>query len=95
MKLKRGGSARVRIEMVEFIALPFSSSKKKLKIWSFHVVETAKKCTKRRDARAELLFSLLKLLFFDVAVAVAFVVSKGPSYPPCNPSRYAGYPRRA
>ena len=37
LELKRGGSARVQIEMVEFIALPFSSSKK-LKIWSFHVV---------------------------------------------------------
>ena len=92
LKLKRGGSAGVRIEMVEFIALPFSSSKK-LKIWSFHVVQTAKKCTKRRDARAVIF--LTKLLLFDVAVAVAFVVSKGPSYPPCNPSRYAGYPRRA
>ena len=31
------GRARVQIEMVEFIALPFASSKK-LKIWSFHVV---------------------------------------------------------
>ena len=37
LELKRGGSARVQTEMVEFIALPFSSSKK-LKIWSFHVV---------------------------------------------------------
>ena len=37
MELKRGGSARVQTEIVEFIALPFSSSKK-LKIWSFHVV---------------------------------------------------------
>ena len=38
LELKRGGSARVQTEMVEFIALPFSSSKKKNKIWSFHVV---------------------------------------------------------
>ena len=37
LELKRGGSVRVQTEMVEFIALPFSSSKK-LKIWSFHVV---------------------------------------------------------
>ena len=37
LELKRGGSARVQTEMVECIALPFSSSKK-LKIWSFHVV---------------------------------------------------------
>ena len=28
LELKRGGSARVQTEMVEFIALPFSSSKK-------------------------------------------------------------------
>ena len=37
LELKRGGHSRVQIEMVEFIALPFPSSKK-LKIWSFHVV---------------------------------------------------------
>ena len=36
--LKRGGRTRVQTEMVEFIALPFQSEKKKLKIWSFHVV---------------------------------------------------------
>ena len=36
LELKRGGSAQVQTEMVECIALPFSSSKK-LKIWSFHV----------------------------------------------------------
>ena len=32
---------------------------------------TEKKCTKRRDARTELLFCSLNLLFFDVPVAVA------------------------
>ena len=37
LELKRGGQARVRTEMIEFIALPFPSSKK-IKIWSFHVV---------------------------------------------------------
>ena len=35
LELKRGGRARVQTQRVEFIALPFPSSK--LKIWSFHV----------------------------------------------------------
>ena len=34
----------------------------------------AKKCTKKRDARAEFLFCSLNLLFFDVPVAVAVAV---------------------
>ena len=59
LKIKRGGRTLVLTEMVEFIALPLSSSKK-LKIWSFHVEVVhgwaAKKCTKKRHARAELLF---------------------------------------
>ena len=37
LELKRGGRARVQTEVLEFIALPFPSSKK-LKICSFHVV---------------------------------------------------------
>ena len=37
LELKRGARTRVQREMVEFITLPFSSSKK-LKILSFHVV---------------------------------------------------------
>ena len=37
LELKRGSRTRVQTEMVEFIALPFLSSKK-LKICSFHVV---------------------------------------------------------
>ena len=37
LELKRGGHSRAQTETVEFIALPFPSSKK-LKIWSFHVV---------------------------------------------------------
>ena len=37
LELKRGGRARVQTETVEFIALPFPSSKK-LKNWLFHVV---------------------------------------------------------
>ena len=36
--LKRGGRTRLQTGMVEFIALPFQSEKKKLEIWSFHVV---------------------------------------------------------
>ena len=78
LELKRGVRARVQIEMVEFMALPFPSLKKT----SFDLVisrrsraGTAKKFTKRRDARAKLLFCSLNLLLFDVAVAVAVVVS--------------------
>ena len=39
---------------------------------------TAKKCTQKRDARAELLFCFLSLLLFDVAVTLTVVVSLGP-----------------
>ena len=35
LELKREGRSRVQTKMVEFIALPFPSSKRK--IWSFHV----------------------------------------------------------
>ena len=63
LELKRGGRARVRTEMAEFIALPFLSSKK-LKIWpfhvyicTFHVYICTFACTKKRDTRAALLFS--------------------------------------
>ena len=45
--------------------------------WSFHVVvleKTAKKCTKNYNARAQLLFYSLNLLFCGVLVAVAVVV---------------------
>ena len=65
LELKRRDRAQVLTEMVEFITLafPFPS---RLKIWSFHVavMQTAKKCTKKRDARAELLFCSLNLLLF-------------------------------
>ena len=37
LELKRGGRARVQTQRVEFIALPFPSSKQ-IKIWAFHVV---------------------------------------------------------
>ena len=59
MELKRGGRARVQTEMGEFIVLPFPSSKKKLKIWSFHVVVVRgrqRNIQKRLNARAELVF---------------------------------------
>ena len=39
------------------------------------VQRTSKKCTKRRDARAELLFRSLNLLFFDNDVVVVVVVA--------------------
>ena len=71
---------------------PYPSSKKKIEfrrhlftypikreIRHFHVVvvqKRAKKCTKNRDARARLLFCLLKpIVFFDVLVAVRVVGS--------------------
>ena len=58
LELKRGGRARVQTEMVQFIALPFPSSKnlKYFVISRRSRAGTAKKFTKTRDARAELLF---------------------------------------
>ena len=50
-----------------------STSSIKRQIRSFHVVVvqgTSKKCTKKHDARAELLF-----LFFEVVVVVVVVVA--------------------
>ena len=64
LELKRRESARVLAEMAEFIALPFPFLSK-LKIWSLHVVVVQglqSKCTKKRDARAKLLFCSLNLL---------------------------------
>ena len=66
MELKRGQRARVQSEMVQFIALPFPFPSK-LKIWSFNVVVVQwrqRNVQKKRDARAELLFCSLNLLFF-------------------------------
>ena len=59
LELKRRGRARVRTEMAEFIALPFLSSKKlkNLVISRRGRAAAAKKCTKKRDTRAALLFS--------------------------------------
>ena len=53
----------------------FTFSKQR-RIWSFHVVvlqRTAKKCTKNYNARAQLLFCSLNLLFGAVLVGVAVV----------------------
>ena len=47
LELKRDGHARVQTEMVEFIALPFSSSGL---VISRSRVGNGKKCTKKRDA---------------------------------------------
>ena len=72
MELKRGDRARVQTEMLEFIALPFPFSSKRSRRG---FAGTAKKCTKKRDARAELLFCSLNLLLFDVLLAVAVLIS--------------------
>ena len=61
----------------EKLPLQYTFSKQHI-IWSFHVAvlqRTAKKCTKIYDARAQPLFCSLNLLFGDVPVAVAVVVS--------------------
>ena len=65
LEVKRGDRARVKTEMVEFIALPFPFSSK-LKIWSFHVVvvQGRQSLTKKRDAPEKLLFCSLNLLLF-------------------------------
>ena len=55
-----------------------STSSIKRQIRRFHVVVvqwTSKKCTKKHDARAELLFWSLNLLFFEVVVVVVVVVA--------------------
>ena len=57
LEIKGGKRARVQTEMVEFITLPFLFSSKRRSL-----AGTAKKCTKKRDARAELLFCSLNLL---------------------------------
>ena len=59
LEMKRGGRAQVQTEMGEFIVLPFPSSKKKIKIWSFHVLVVQggqRNIQKRHNARAELFF---------------------------------------
>ena len=65
LELKRGDRARVRKEMVEFIACRSRSQVKvKLAISRRTCAGMTKKCTKKRDARAKLLFCSLNLLFF-------------------------------
>ena len=69
---KRWRRAQVQTQMVEFIALPFPCSKKKKK--KFVISRRSRcrdgtKCTKKRDARAELLFCQLNPLLFDVSDA--------------------------
>ena len=55
-----------------------TSSIKRRRIGRFHVVVvqwTSKKCIKKRDARAELLFCSENQFFFDVLVVVVVVVA--------------------
>ena len=57
---------------------PCRSRPQRLKIWSFHVVFVQgrqRNVQKKRDTRAKLLFYQLNPLLFDVAVAVAIVLS--------------------
>ena len=59
LELKRGCRTRVQTKMVEFIVLPFLPQKKEylnLVISRGSRARTAKECTIKRDARAELLF---------------------------------------
>ena len=54
-----------------------STFRRRHRTWSFHVLvlkRTAEKCSKIYNARAQLLFSSLNLLFSDVLVAVVVVV---------------------
>ena len=74
---KRGSHARVQTEMVEFIGLPFLSSKK-VKIWSFLIVVAQ---GRQRNVHKSVMhvqnccFANINLLLFDAAFAVAVVVS--------------------
>ena len=53
-----------------------SSIKRQIRRFYVVVVQwTSKKCTKKRDARAELLFWSLNLLFFEVVVVVVVAVA--------------------
>ena len=62
-----------------------STSSIERQIRRFHVVVqwTSKKCTNNRDARAELLFWSLNLLFFEVVDVV--VIAYAPQYD-CRPA---------
>ena len=68
----------VEKEELRKIRRRMSTSSIKRQIRRFHVVFgewTSKKCTEKRDARGELLFWSLNLLFFKVVVVVVVVVS--------------------
>ena len=81
LELKRGGRTRVQTEMVEFIALLFQSSKSFKFVWSFHVVVVQSCGDSKEMYRKSVMhvqrccFANLNLLLFDVAVALAVVVS--------------------
>ena len=69
LELKRGDRPRVWTDVLEFIALsfPFSSELKFFAISRRSCAGMAKKCTKKRDARAKMLFCFaLNLCFFNV-----------------------------
>ena len=64
---------QVQIEKGKYVVVCPSTSSMKRPVRRFHVVVvqwTSKKCTKKRDARAELLFWSLNLLFFEVVVVM-------------------------
>ena len=55
-----------------------SSKKENLAVSLRSRARTAKKCTKKRAARAKLLFCLTKYCFYDILLAVIDVVGKNP-----------------
>ena len=83
MELKRRDRAQVLTEIVEFIALPFPFPSK-LKISRLSYAGTAKTCTEKRVASAELLFCSLNLLVIDDPVAVALVHVKSLGFDSCR-----------
>ena len=77
LELKRVDPPEFR-QMLEFIASPFPFSSERrlnLAISCRNCAGVAKKCTRKRDASAKLLFSSLNPLFFGVPTAVATIVS--------------------
>ena len=57
LEIKRRDHTRVQTGMVDFIALPFPfPSKPKIGHFTSLLCRDSKECTKKRDARAELLF---------------------------------------
>ena len=74
VELKRGGHARVHTEMVEFIALPFPSSKK-LNIWSFQTFSRRSRAGKVKKCTKNGVLHVQRCCF-----AVAVVALQGPYY---------------